>query len=152
MDVNEKKQAIEGLELVTVEKFVVPKDELKKFYLQEAVMHNSQGYASTAHNEHEMLCILQHDLQKEVALLTTANCCSWKDAISSAQKLIGNYLLQPEVDVKERQKINTDFTEVIQLLTLLASNRNYINKIQNMLYLHNKNVKKLLAAYSENHE
>lgn len=39
MDVNQKKQVIEGLELVTVEKFVVPKDELKKFYLQEAVMH-----------------------------------------------------------------------------------------------------------------
>lgn len=84
--------------------------------------------------------------------MTTVNSCSWKEAVSSAQKLIGNYLLLPEVDVKERQKTNTDFTEVIQLLTLLTLNRIYINKLQNLLNLHIMNVKKLLATYPEHHK
>lgn len=152
MDVNQERQPIEGLKLVPVDKFVVPQDELKKFYLQEAVMHNSQGYASAEHSEYTMLCILQQDLQKELTLLASVNCCPWKDAIFAAQKLIGNYLLQSEVDVKERKKMNTDITEIMQLLTLLASSRSYINKLQNLLYLHNKNVKKLLTTYPEYHK
>lgn len=149
MEVNQKRTPVEGLEMVSVTKFVIPQDELKKFYLQEAVVYYTQGYGNTNRSELQMLCTLQNTYQKSLVLLSMLNSYSMKEGLTSLQKLVGDSLINSELEKDYLNKMNDDIAGLMEFLMFIAANRTVIGKLFAVFSLHNENVKKLLKTYPE---
>lgn len=149
MEVNQKATPVEGLEMVSVTKFVIPQDELKKFYLQEAVVYYTQGYGNTNRSELQMLCTLQNTYQKSLVLLSMLNSYSMKEELTSLQKLVGDSLINSELEKDHLNKMNDDIAGLMEFLMFIAANRTVIGKLFAVFSLHNENVKKLLKTYPE---
>lgn len=149
MEVNQKRTPVEGLEMVSVTKFVIPQDELKKFYLQEAVVYYTQGYGNTNCSELQMLCTLQNTYQKSLVLLSMLNSYSMKEGLTSLQKLVGDSLINSGLEKDHLNKMNDDIAGLMEFLMFIAANRTVIGKLFAVFSLHNENVKKLLKTYPE---
>lgn len=130
METKEEKKAVAGLEIVSSEKFAIPADDQKEYFLQEAFLMDSEA-CSINRSEREMLGLLARLLKKETSVLSSINSFEYNSAISTLQLIIGNYMIQDSINIAERQRVNRAITPLMQLLVGLATQKVIISKLQN---------------------
>ena len=94
--------AVGGMIKASKDSFVIPKEELKDFYLKFA--------------------FLLKDLKKILAALTHLNTHPWDEGIAEIQISCGVYSLQDNLSKKERMQMNTSMGKHLQFLTQMAVN------------------------------
>lgn len=130
METKEEKKAVAGLEVVLSEKFAIPANDQKEYFLQEAFLMDSEG-CSVNRSEREILGILDGLLKKETSVLSCINSFEYTSAISTLQLIIGNYMMQDSINMAERRRVNRAVAPLMQLLVGLVTNKIAISKLQN---------------------
>ena len=126
--------AVGGMIKASKDSFVIPKEELKDFYLKFAFLLNPDS-CSVNRTEFELLNILLKDLKKILAALTHLNTHPWDEGIAEIQISCGVYSLQDNLSKEKRMQMNTSTGKHLQFLTQMAMNspvfkqlfRNYHN-------------------------
>lgn len=113
--------AVGGMIKASKDSFVIPKEELKDFYLKFAFLLNPDS-CSINRTEFELLNILLKDLKKILAALTHLNTHPWDEGIAEIQISCGVYSLQDNLSKKERMQMNTSMGKHLQFLTQMAVN------------------------------
>lgn len=72
-----------------------------------------------------------------------------KEGLTSLQKLVGDSLINSELEKDYLNKMNDDIAGLMEFLMFIAANRIVIGKLFAVFSLHNENVKKLLKTYLE---
>lgn len=107
--------AVGGMIKASKDSFVIPKEELKDFYLKFAFLLNPDS-CSINRTEFELLNILLKDLKKILAALTHLNTHPWDEGIAEIQISCGVYSLQDNLSKKERMQMNTSMGKHLQFL------------------------------------
>ena len=84
--------AVGGMIKASKDSFVIPKEELKDFYLKFAFLLNPDS-CSINRTEFELVNILLKDLKKIMAALTHLNTHPWDEGIAEIQISCGVYSL-----------------------------------------------------------
>ena len=111
--------AVGGMIKASKDSFVIPKEELKDFYLKFAFLLNPDS-CSVNRTEFEMLNILLKDLKKILASLTLLNTHPWDEGIAEIQISCGVYSLQDNLSKEKRMQMNTSTGKHLQFLTQMA--------------------------------
>lgn len=111
--------AVGGMIKTSKDSFVIPKEELKDFYLKFAFLLNPDS-CSANRTEFELLNILLKDLKKTLAVLTHLNTHAWNEGIAEIQISCGVYSIQDNLSKKERMQMNTSTGKHLQFLTQMA--------------------------------
>ena len=106
--------------------FVIPKEELKDFYLKFAFLLNPDS-CSINRTEFELLNILLKDLKKILAALTHLNTHPWDEGIAEIQISCGVYSLQDNLSKKERMQMNTSMGKHLHSPVFKLLFKNYHN-------------------------
>ena len=113
--------AVGGMIKASKDSFVIPKEELKDFYLKFAFLLNPDS-CSVNRTEFELLNILLKDLKKIMAALTLLNTHPWDEGIAEIQISCGAYSIQDNLSKKERIQMNAAMGKHLQFLTQMAMN------------------------------
>ena len=111
--------AVGGMIKASKDSFVIPKEELKDFYLKFAFLLNPDS-CSVNRTEFELLNILLKDLKKILAALTHLNTHPWDEGIAEIQISCGVYSLQDNLSKEKRMQMNTSTGKHLQFLTQMA--------------------------------
>ena len=111
--------AVGGMIKASKDSFVIPKEELKDFYLKFAFLLNPDS-CSVNRTEFELLNILLKDLKKILAALTHLNTHPWDEGIAEIQISCGVYSLQDNLSKEKRMQMNTSTGRHLQFLTQMA--------------------------------
>ena len=111
--------AVGGMIKASKDSFVIPKEELKDFYLKFAFLLNPDS-CSINRTEFELLNILLKDLKKILAALTHLNTHPWDEGIAEIQISCGVYSLQDNLSKEKRMQMNTSTGKHLQFLTQMA--------------------------------
>ena len=107
--------AVRGMIKASKDSFVIPKEELKDFYLKFAFLLNPDS-CSVNRTEFELLNILLKDLKKILAALTHLNTHPWDEGIAEIQISCGVYSLQDNLSKEKRMQMNTSTGKHLQFL------------------------------------
>ena len=111
--------AVGGMIKASKDSFVIPKEELKDFYLKFAFLLNPDS-CSVNRTEFEMLNILLKDLKKIVGALTHLTMHAWDDGMAEILLSCGAYSIQDDLNKKTRMQMNASMGKHLQLLTQMA--------------------------------
>ena len=111
--------AVGGMIKASKDSFVIPKEELKDFYLKFAFLLNPDS-CSVNRTEFEMLNILLKDLKKIVGALTHLTMHAWDDGIAEILLSCGAYSIQDDLNKKTRMQMNASMGKHLQFLTQMA--------------------------------
>ena len=111
--------AVGGMIKASKDSFVIPKEELKDFYLKFAFLLNPDS-CSANRTEFEMLNILLKDLKKIVGALTHLTMHAWDDGMAEILLSCGAYSIQDDLNKKTRMQMNASMGKHLQFLTQMA--------------------------------
>ena len=111
--------AVGGMIKASKDSFVIPKEELKDFYLKFAFLLNPDS-CSVNRTEFEMLNILLKDLKKIVGALTHLTMHAWDDGMAEILLSCGAYSIQDDLNKKTRMQMNASMGKHLQFLTQMA--------------------------------
>ena len=111
--------AVGGMIKASKDSFVIPKEELKDFYLKFAFLLNPDS-CSINRTEFELLNILLKNLKKILASLTLLNTHPWDEGIAEIQISCGAYSIQDNLSKEKRMQMNTSTGKHLQFLTQMA--------------------------------
>ena len=111
--------AVGGMIKASKDSFVIPKEELKDFYLKFAFLLDPDS-CSVNRTEFELLNILLKDLKKIVGALTHLTMHAWDDGIPEILLSCGAYSLQDDLNKKTRMQMNASMGKHLQFLTQMA--------------------------------
>ena len=111
--------AVGGMIKASKDSFVIPKEELKDFYLKFAFLLNPDS-CSVNRTEFELLNILLKDLKKIVGALTHLTMHAWDDGMAEILLSCGAYSIQDDLNKKTRMQMNASMGKHLQFLTQMA--------------------------------
>ena len=111
--------AVGGMIKASKDSFVIPKEELKDFYLKFAFLLDPDS-CSVNRTEFEMLNILLKDLKKIVGALTHLTMHAWDDGMAEILLSCGAYSIQDDLNKKTRMQMNASMGKHLQFLTQMA--------------------------------
>ena len=111
--------AVGGMIKASKDSFVIPKEELKDFYLKFAFLLNPDS-CSINRTEFELLNILLKDLKKIVGALTHLTMHAWDDGMAEILLSCGAYSIQDDLNKKTRMQMNASMGKHLQFLTQMA--------------------------------
>ena len=111
--------AVGGMIKASKDSFVIPKEELKDFYLKFAFLLDPDS-CSVNRTEFELLNILLKNLKKILAALTHLNTHPWDEGIAEIQISCGAYSIQDNLSKEKRMQMNTSTGKHLQFLTQMA--------------------------------
>ena len=147
MEVKTFTQAADGTFETSVMTTTFTDEELKEFYLKEALFVSPLTY-TTPHSELEQLTILLNALKTFRQFLDTAGRHSWDAMAKALQTASGTYLVQDNISRKERLKMNQSLGELWSLITLLSGDRRQTGLLYSYFTRHYTNVERLIERYS----
>ena len=102
-----------GMIKASKDSFVIPKEELKDFYLKFAFLLDPDS-CSVNRTEFELLNILLKNLKKILAALTHLNTHPWDEGIAEIQISCGAYSIQDSLDRKST-RLNSSHSSVSRM-------------------------------------
>ena len=111
--------AVGGMIKASKDSFVIPKEELKDFYLKFAFLLDPDS-CSVNRTEFELLNILLKDLKKIVGALTHLTMHAWDDGMAEILLSCGAYSIQDDLNKKTRMQMNASMGKHLQFLTQMA--------------------------------
>lgn len=144
MEVKTLSQTADGALQTTAIKFTFHDEELKEFYLKEAIFLNPVAY-NQSHSDTEVLQLLLKHFKRISGFLSKINNYDWQEMAKQLQKVSGAYPAQNPIGRKEHLKMNEALSDIWGILILLSHDSREIGKLISHFNHHYQNVKRLLG-------
>ena len=99
--------------------------------------------------EYNSLKKLSKKLKQYCTFIQTLGEHEWDKGIADIQKALGIYLMQNNIESKERKQTNQEIASQLQFIVFLSGNINIIKQLHGILQRHLSNVMLLLRSYPE---
>lgn len=148
MEAKEVTETTGGILQTSVVTLTFSDEELKEFYLKEAVFAHPLQYD---HPQGELASLkrLRNELRKICEFLLKITEHDWDSMAKTLQTVSGAYPAQNNISRKEHLQMNESLSGIWQLIILLSGNRRDLGKLYNHFNRHYDNVKQLIAQYDE---
>ena len=113
---------------------------MKTYYLQMSNIIRSAHINPPIDTEYNSLKKLSKKLKQYCTFIQTLGEHEWDKGIADIQKALGIYLMQNDIESKERK---------LQFIVFLSGNTNIIKQLHGILQRHLSNVMLLLRSYPE---
>ena len=126
---------------------------MKTYYLQMSNIIRSAHINPPIDTEYNSLKKLSKKLSKKLkqycTFIQTLGEHEWDKGIADIQKALGIYLMQNNIESKERKQTNQEIASQLQFIVFLSGNINIIKQLHGILQRHLSNVMLLLSSYPE---
>ena len=122
---------------------------MKTYYLQMSNIIRSAHINPPIDTEYNSLKKLSKKLKQYCTFIQTLGEHEWDKGIADIQKALGIYLMQNNIDSKERKQTNQEIASQLQFIVFLSGNINIIKHLHGILQRHLSNVMLLLRSYPE---
>ena len=135
---------------------------MKTYYLQMSNIIRSAHINPPIDTEYNSLKKLSKKLKQYCTFIQTLGEHEWDKGIADIQKALGIYLMQNDIESKERKQTNKEIASQLQFIVFLGSvvilgglslflsgNINIIKQLHGILQRHLSNVMLLLRSYPE---
>lgn len=144
MEVKTLSQRADGALQTTVITLTFSDEELKEFYLKEAIFLNPVAY-NRWRSDTEVLQLLLKHFKRICGFLSKINNYDWEEMAKQLQKVSGAYPAQTPTGRKEHLKMNESLSDIWGILILLSHDSREIGKLHAHFNYHYQNVKRLLG-------
>ena len=122
---------------------------MKTYYLQMSNIIRSAHINPPIDTEYNSLKKLSKKLKQYCTFIQTLGEHEWDKGIADIQKALGIYLMQNNIESKERKQTNQEIASQLQFIVFLSGNINIIKQLHGILQRHLSNVMLLLSSYPE---
>ena len=122
---------------------------MKTYYLQTSNIIRSAHINPPIDTEYNSLKKLSKKLKQYCTFIQTLGEHEWDKGIADIQKALGIYLMQNNIESKERKQTNQEIASQLQFIVFLSGNINIIKQLHGILQRHLSNVMLLLSSYPE---
>ena len=122
---------------------------MKTYYLQMSNIIRSAHINPPIDTEYNSLKKLSKKLKQYCTFIQTLGEHEWDKGIADIQKALGIYLMQNNIESKERKQTNQEIASQLQFIVFLSGNINIIKQLHGILQRHLSNVMLLLRSYPE---
>lgn len=122
---------------------------MKTYYLQMSNIIRSAHINPPIDTEYNSLKKLSKKLKQYCTFIQTLGEHEWDKGIADIQKALGIYLMQNNIESKERKQTNQEIASQLQFIVFLFGNINIIKQLHGILQRHLSNVMLLLSSYPE---
>lgn len=122
---------------------------MKTYYLQMSNIIRSAHINPPIDTEYNSLKKLSKKLKQYYTFIQTLGEHEWDKGIADIQKALGIYLMQNNIESKERKQTNQEIASQLQFIVFLSGNINIIKQLHGILQRHLSNVMLLLSSYPE---
>ena len=122
---------------------------MKTYYLQMSNIIRSAHINTPNDTEFNSLKKLSKKLKQYCTFIQTLGEHEWDKGIADIQKALGIYLMQNNIESKERKQTNQEIASQLQFIVFLSGNINIIKQLHGILQRHLSNVMLLLRSYPE---
>ena len=122
---------------------------MKTYYLQMSNIIRSAHINPPIDTEYNSLKKLSKKLKQYCTFIQTRGEHEWDKGIADIQKALGIYLMQNNIESKERKQTNQEIASQLQFIVFLSGNINIIKQLHGILQRHLSNVMLLLRSYPE---
>ena len=122
---------------------------MKTYYLQMSNIIRSAHINPPIDTEYNSLKKLSKKLKQYCTFIQTLGEHEWDKGIADIQKALGIYLMQNDIESKERKQTNQEIASQLQFIVFLSGNINIIKQLHGILQRHLSNVMLLLRSYPE---
>ena len=122
---------------------------MKTYYLQMSNIIRSAHINPPIDTEYNSLKKLSTKLKQYCTFIQTLGEHEWDKGIADIQKALGIYLMQNNIESKERKQTNQEIASQLQFIVFLSGNINIIKQLHGILQRHLSNVMLLLRSYPE---
>lgn len=122
---------------------------MKTYYLQMSNIIRSAHINPPIDTEYNSLKKLSKMLKQYCTFIQTLGEHEWDKGIADIQKALGIYLMQNNIESKERKQTNQEIASQLQFIVFLSGNINIIKQLHGILQRHLSNVMLLLRSYPE---
>ena len=122
---------------------------MKTYYLQMSNIIRSAHINSSIVTEYNILKKLSKKLKQYCTFNLTLGEHEWDKGIADIQKALGIYLMQNNIEIKERKQTNQEIASQLQFIVFLSGNINIIKQLHGILQRHLSNVMLFLRSYPE---
>ena len=122
---------------------------MKTYYLQMSNIIRSAHINPPIDTEYNSLKKLSKKAQQYCTFIQTLGEHEWDKGIADIQKALGIYLMQNNIESKERKQTNQEIASQLQFIVFLSGNINIIKQLHGILQRHLSNVMLLLSSYPE---
>lgn len=149
METNDKSAlVVGGMNVTTKTVFSISDEELKAFYLKEAMVLLPNRYVPNR-TEYEGLCMLQDEYRRILAFFSQLNILPWEAGLSTLYSVTASFMMQNEHSVSDKKRVNASIAEHIEAVSILTTNRTMIHKLQGIYNTHYGNLSRLIKQYPE---
>ena len=120
---------------------------MKTYYLQMSNIIRSAHINPPIDTEYNSLKKLSKKLKQYCTFIQTLGEHEWDKGIADIQKALGIYLMQNNIESKERKQTNQEIASQLQFIVFLSGNINIIKQLHGILQRHLSNVMLLLSSY-----
>ena len=120
---------------------------MKTYYLQMSNIIRSAHINPPIDTEYNSLKKLSKKLKQYCTFIQTLGEHEWDKGIADIQKALGIYLMQNNIESKERKQTNQEIASQLQFIVFLSGNINIIKQLHGILQRHLSNVMLLLRSY-----
>lgn len=123
-------------------------EEMRRYYLQMANFIRLPHKCCSEESEYKKLKMLGSKLKQFASFTHVLGEHKWEKGVANIQKALAIYLMQNDVDSKERRQNNDEIASQLQFIVYLAENSNLVKQLQGMFDRHRSNVLYLLDSMS----
>lgn len=139
-------QAISVLEAKQKSVFGIPDDELKSYFLKEAILLLPDS-CTPNRSEKEILIMLYKKQKSIIEFLGQLTATPWDLAIPNLYEVSTPYLLQDNIHLKERKQVSDQISKHLRFLSAIIGNQHLAKTLFNHYRLQSVKLKKLLDIY-----
>lgn len=149
METNETTSpAVGGMEVRLKSTFFIPTEELKDFYLKEAVLLCPQR-CTPACTEYELLCMLQSQYKTIVTFFAQLTSLAWDEGLSTVYTVTASYMMQSEHSVSDKKRVSASIAQHVGAVSSLLAQRATLGKLQGIYNMHCENLSRLISQCPE---
>lgn len=138
--------AVGGMEVKYRKVFSIPDEELKAFYLKEAVMLRP-NYSTPNCSELHLLCILKDEYKKIITFLSQLNSYHWELDIPNLHEVFLPYSFQSTIPIKRRKAVCDAMSEHIRFLSHVSGNQVISRELCRYYQQSYNNLERIISLY-----
>lgn len=139
-------QTVGGMEVKYKKVFSISDEELKAFYLKEAVLY-APTHCTPNCSEYHLLCVLRDKYRRAEEFLGRLNSYHWGLSIPNLHEVFVPYALQTTIPVNKRKAVCNELSEHFHFLSTLADCQRTALELYRFYHENNNTLRRLIKQY-----
>lgn len=139
-------QTVGGMEVKYKKVFSISDEELKAFYLKQAVLY-APTYCTPNCSEYHLLCILREKYKRVADFLNRLNSKAWALNTPALHEVFMPYILDNTIPKKKRRDVCNGLSEHVHFLSILVGNQSVSKELYRFYNENLKTLKHLMKLY-----